>query len=92
MDFRTILAAVAALIAVSGAALAGDWDADKAVCADAIAAEAGLNGQSFAAKLEKARDGATKRLTVKVTPEQGSAVVGECKVRRGEVVEVEMKT
>lgn len=91
MNYRLIAAAGAALFVAAGSALAGTWDEAKAVCADAVAAEAGLNGQTFAAKLEKARDGGTQRVTVKLTPESGAAVTGECKVRRGEVVSVELK-
>lgn len=91
MNYRMIAAAGAALIITTGSALAGTWDEAKAVCADAIATEAGLNGQAFAAKLEKARDGGTQRVTVKLTPESGPTVTGECKVRRGEVVSVDLK-
>ncbi len=78
-------------LALSGAAIAGPWDEAKAICADAIAAEAGLNGAAYSAKLEKARDGATKRVTVRVTPEGGAAVVGECRIKRGEVVDVTLE-
>lgn len=91
MKNQIIAAAGLALALVAGPAFAGAWDEAKAVCADAIAAEAGLTGQAFDAKLEKARDGGVKRLTVKLTPESGASVVGECKVKSGEVVSVQLK-
>lgn len=79
------------LLAIAAPALAGTWDEAKAVCADAIAAEAGLADGAYDARLEKVRDGATKRLTVKLTPADGAAVIGECRIKRGEVVEVALK-
>lgn len=91
MRTHFIAAAATALFAVAGPALAGQWDEAKAVCADAIAAEAGLGGQAFDAKLEKARDGGVKRLTVKLTPDGGAPVTGECKIKSGEVVSVQLK-
>jgi hypothetical protein len=80
------------LLAIAGPAFAGPWEEAKAVCADAIAAEAGFADGSFDARLEKVRDGATQRLTVKLTPAEGAAVTGECRIKRGEVVDVTLKT
>lgn len=88
MDYRIVIAAGAALFAgIGSASAAGAWDDVKAVCADAIAAEAGVDSAAYQARLEKARDGATKRLTVRLSGDAQS-IVGECKVRRGEVTEV----
>ncbi|MEQ8178384.1 MAG: hypothetical protein RIC52_05140 [Amphiplicatus sp.] len=86
-----ILAAIGALAAAPAFA-AGQWDAAKAVCADAIATEAGVDAAGHDATLDKARDGATKRLTVSLSAKDGSGakITGECKMRGGEVKSVEL--
>ncbi len=92
MSFRiTLLAAIGAL-AAGPAFSAGQWDAAKAVCADAIAAEAGVDASGHDATLDKARDGATKRLTVSLSAKDGSGakITGECKMRGGEVKSVKL--
>lgn len=73
--------------------LAAQWDAEKAVCADAIAAEAGVDAASYEARLKGARDGGTKRLTVSLSPRAGDgpAIVGECKVQGGVLKSVKIK-
>lgn len=73
-------------------AFAGSWDAAKAVCADAIAAEAGVDVAAHEATLDKARDGATKRVTVSLAAKDGSGatITGECKMRGGEVKSVKI--
>lgn len=87
----TVLAVIGALAAAPAFA-AGQWDAAKAVCADAIAAEAGVDAAAHDATLDKARDGATKRLTVSLSAKDGSRtkITGECKIRGGEVKSVKL--
>ncbi|MBB5520043.1 hypothetical protein [Amphiplicatus metriothermophilus] len=92
MTFRSLTGALLAATLTAGPALAGSWDAEKALCADAVAAEAGVDSANYDVKLAKARDGATKRLTVELRAADGGAtLVGECKIRRDAVVEAKLK-
>ena len=91
MRKQVIGAAIAAAFVLSPA-LAGPWDAEKAICADAIAAEAGVDSADYEATLKSARDGGVKRLTVSLAPADGGALIlGECRISRGEVKSVEIK-
>lgn len=88
MRFQVVTAI--ALIA-AGPAFAGSWDAESALCADAIAAEAGVDGALYTVKTTKARPGATKRLTVELRADGKATLTGQCKIKRGEVIEVELQ-
>ncbi|MFZ5615906.1 MAG: hypothetical protein ACOZAA_01090 [Pseudomonadota bacterium] len=88
---KTAISTIAFLIAASPA-FASDFNGAKAVCADAIALEAGRSLNGAKTKLVKARDGATMRITVKVTFEDGAPITGECKVKGGAVQSVTLKS
>lgn len=88
MNFRMISATIVASVAIAAPAFAGAWDEEQAACASAIAAEAGVESSAYDVKLAKARDGRTKRLTVELSASGQPTIVGECRVRRGEVVDV----
>lgn len=78
--------------ALSTAAFAADFNGAKAVCADAIALEAGRSLDGARTKLVKARDGGTLRVTVKVTFADGAPLTGECKVKAGAVQSVAIQS
>ena len=84
MNRTAIIASAFAFLAT--AASAADFNAAKAVCADAIAAETGKSLDGGGVKLVRARDGAVLRVTVRVSFSDGAAAQGECKVKRGEVL------
>ncbi len=79
-------------VALSTAASAADFNAAKAVCADAIASEAGRSLNGAKTKLVKARDGGTLRVTVKVTFPEGAPLTGECKIKGGAVRSVTLNS
>lgn len=91
MTFKLACAAVIAFAGLTSAALAGSWDDEKNLCAEAIASKAGVDASAYTATLSKARDGASKRLTVELKAEGAATLVGECKIKRGEVTEVALK-
>lgn len=72
-------------------AFAGSWDADKAVCAEAIAAEAGVDVAQYNATLIKARQRGARQVTVELTADGAATLVGECKVKGGQVVDLALK-
>lgn len=86
---KTAISAVA-LLFVASPAFASDFNGAKAVCADAIATQANRSLEGAKTKLVKARDGATLRVTVKVTFPDGVASTAECKVRQGEVASLDV--
>lgn len=91
MNYRTISAIAACVAGIAAPAFAGQWDEAKAACAEAIAAKAGVEPANYAMKLSKLRDGATKRLTVELRADGEATIIGDCKLRGGEVIEVELK-
>lgn len=90
MKHRMIFGALAAALTVGGTAAAGSFDEARAACAAALAAEAGVEAADYDARLLKARGGRSQRVTVELNAAGKPDVVGECKVRRGEVLEVEL--
>ncbi|HRX40609.1 MAG: hypothetical protein R3C54_15305 [Parvularculaceae bacterium] len=88
MKFQLIAAAA---LLVAGPAFAGSWDAESTLCANAIAAEAGVDGSLYSVKTTKTRPGATKRVTVELRADGKDTLTGECKIKRGEVVGLEME-
>lgn len=85
--FKTVISSFAFLVATSSA-FAADFSGAKAVCAEAIASQAGRTLDGAKSKLVKARDGGTLRLTVKLTFPEGATLSGECKVKNGAVQSV----
>ena len=81
----------AALIALAGAAHAGEWDDETALCVEGIAGELGVDAVDAKSKLKAARDRASKRVTVEVTFANGQKATGVCKIKRGELTSVEVK-
>jgi len=87
---RTIASAAVALAAFAGAAQAGEWDDEVALCVDAIAEAIGADAAGAKSKLKAARDRATKRVTVDVKFASGQKETGVCKIKRGELTSVEV--
>ena len=91
MSNRIALIAAFSVFAAAAPALAGPWDAPKALCAEALAAEAGVEAADHDVTLHKARDGSVKRLTVSLSSKNGGATItGECRVRGNEVTMVKI--
>lgn len=91
MKFRTYSSFAAILVAFSAPALAGQWDAEKGACAEAVAAKAGVESANYDVKLSKARSGATTRVTVELKGGDAGTIIGDCKLRGGEVIAVDLK-
>lgn len=88
---RKFTGSAVAILAMLGAAQAGEWDDETALCVDAIASEIGADAANAKSKLKAARDRATKRVTVEVTFADGAKATGVCKIKRGELIAVEVK-
>ena len=84
---RTAIIAFA-LANLSPAAYAADFMAAKAVCAEALAQQAGRTLDEAKTRLVKAREGGVLKVTVSVKFSDGEKSYAECKVRRGEVLSI----
>lgn len=91
MKFHTFSGLAVILSAFSAPAFAGQWDAAKDACADAVAAKAGVESANYDVKLSKARSGATSRVTVELKGGDAATIIGDCKLRGGEVIAVELR-
>lgn len=87
---RTAIVAFA-LMALSPTAYAADFMAAKAVCAEALAQQAGKTLDDAKTRLVKAHEGGALKVTVSVQFDDGEKSFAECKVRRGEVLSVTMR-
>ena len=87
---RTAIIAFA-LVTLSPAAHATDFMAAKAVCAEALAQQAGRTLDDAKTRLVKARQGGVLKVTVSVKFNDGEKSFAECKVRRGEVLSITPK-
>ncbi len=72
---------------------ATNWTENVALCAAALDEQGIASSQTYRPKLQNVRDGSTKRVTVKMTSTADGAepIIAECKIRRGEVVDVSVK-
>ncbi|MFQ5562821.1 MAG: hypothetical protein ACE5FO_04550 [Parvularculaceae bacterium] len=86
------LVAAGGLFAVSSAG-ATNWTENVALCAAALDEQGVADADRYVPRLKKTRDGATKRVTVKMAPlnDDLEAIVAECRIRSGEVVDVSIK-
>ena len=87
------LAVVAALAGAGTAAASSEYDRQTALCAAAADAEGIAAAADYRAKFQKSKGAATKTVTVELIPVSGGAdaIVAECQIRRGEVIEVAVK-
>lgn len=78
---------------LSAPALATDWSGHLELCAAAIS-EAGIaNSDDYKVKFISAGGGATKRVLVKLIAEgDAEDITAECRIRRGEVKDVTVKS
>lgn len=86
------LIAAGGLFAATSAG-AANWTETVQMCAAALDEQGIAAADQYQARLEKARDGATRRVTVKMAPltSEAEAIIAECKIRHGEVVDVSVK-
>lgn len=91
MKFRIFSSIAAILVAFSAPVFAGQWDAAKDACAEAVAAKAGVESANYDVKLSKARSGATTRVTVELKGGDAVTIIGDCRLRGGEVIAVDLK-
>lgn len=89
--FKTATALlIASASLASASAYAADYNAAKAVCADAIAVKQGKSLDGAKTKLVGARDGSILRIKVELSYADGEGAKGECRIRRGEIQSVEI--
>lgn len=86
------LAALGGFFAASSAG-ATNWTENVALCAAALDAQGIAAADQYQPKIKTVSDGATKRVTVKMTPllDGAEVIIAECKIRRGKVVDVSVK-
>lgn len=93
--FAGLFAAISmiAVFAAPTAAVAADADAEVALCAAAADAQGIAAAQDYRAKFLKSKGGAVKTITIKLVPAAGDAasITAECKIKRGEVLDIAVK-
>lgn len=68
------------------------WDERVELCAEAIGEQGLADVDDYRVKFAGGGGGATKRVTVTLTPvEGGDKMSAQCKIRRGDVVDVKLK-
>ncbi len=86
----SIIASAAGLAVLPAGAM--NWSEKVDLCAAAVEAEGLATVSDYRVKFVSAGGGATKRLQIKLTPNAGGdTLIAECKIRRGEVTEVNLK-
>lgn len=91
MKSLTAALTIAALTLGASAAASERYSEETALCAAAIAGEAGRSLDDANVTLKKMRDRAVKRLTVQVKYADGASSTGECHIRKGEVEQVSVE-
>jgi len=84
-----IVAAGAALTA-GASALAADWTENVNLCALAAENEGLVAAGEYRAKFVRGGGGATKTIAIELIPHDGDTMEAVCKIRRGEVSEIEL--
>lgn len=80
--------ALAATLAFAAPASAADWSENVATCAAAAEAQ-GIVAPGARAKFLSGKGAAIKTISIELTEQSGEKVTAVCKVRRGEVTEIE---
>lgn len=82
-----------AIFALPTAAFAADADGEVALCAAAADAEGIAAIDDYRAKFLKSKGGAVKTVTILLVPAVGddASITAQCKIKRGEVIDVAVK-
>ncbi len=89
--FAAISAALAA-VAVSAPAMATTLTEEVALCAAAADTQGLAAKDEYWANFVSKRGAATKRLTIELIPHgSGEVLTAECSIRRGEVIDINLK-
>ncbi len=84
------LAILAASTAFAATANAADWNKNVDLCAAAAETEGHVVAGEYRAKFLRGGGGATKTVSIQLIPHEGDAMEAVCKIRRGEVSEIEL--
>ncbi|WDI32118.1 hypothetical protein PUV54_02795 [Hyphococcus flavus] len=88
---KTLVTAAAATALTAGAsASAADWTKNVSLCATAAENEGLVTAGEYRAKFLRGGGGATKTISIELIPHEGDAMEAVCKIRRGEVSEIEL--
>ncbi|MEO0398582.1 MAG: hypothetical protein AAF224_04065 [Pseudomonadota bacterium] len=92
MKKAIVIAALASGLVVAGPASAGTSD-QIAMCLAALDEGGEVNTSDYEPRFKGVRGGGLKRLSLELAPvvDGGDTLEAECKIRRGEVVDIEVK-
>lgn len=87
------LVSTAAIFAAPTVAFASSADDQVALCASAADAEGIAAAADYRAKFLKSKGGAVKTVTIKLVPftDDADSITAQCRIKRGEVIEVGVK-
>ncbi|MEZ5893857.1 MAG: hypothetical protein R3C58_12040 [Parvularculaceae bacterium] len=83
--------ALAAALISSAPASAADWTKNVGICAAAAEAEGLVTAGDYRAKFLSGQGAAIKTVAIELIPTEGDAITAECKIKRGEVMEIGVK-